>query len=184
MKGALFAFVVVLLSVSVASPAMGLIPYARSLVWPEVEDPFRILEQSPLNIPKLAETQLALARADWKETPQAHVITLDVPGVKREDIKIEVEDNRVLRISGERAEEKATEGDKWHRAERTSGKFWRQFRMPANSDMDAIRAHLESGVLRVTVPKVAEVKRQPKLVNIVEETNKGQDLKASSKSDA
>ena len=89
--------------------------------------------------------------------------------MKREDIKIEVEDNGVLRISGERKAEEAAEGDKWHRAERTAGRFWRQFRMPASANLDAIKAHLENGVLKITVPKMAEVKKQPKVVNIVEE---------------
>ncbi|EHA8590060.1 22.7 kDa class IV heat shock protein [Cocos nucifera] len=143
------------------------------------DDPFRILEQTPLNVPKAMET-IALARADWKETSQAHVISLDVPGMKREDIKIEVEENRVLRITGERKTEEEVEGEKWHGAERTSGKFWRQFRLPASADMDSIKAHLEDGVLRVTVPKLAEEKkRQPRVVNIVEGSNKGEDIKTA-----
>ncbi|XP_020106429.1 21.9 kDa heat shock protein-like [Ananas comosus] len=165
--------------------ATGLMPYTRSL-WDMMlpaEDPFRILEQSPLTVPKGMEPPLALARADWKETPQAHVISLDVPGVKREDIKIEVEENRVLRISGERKLEAAEgEGDeKWHRAERTAGKFWRQFRLPATADMGAIEARLEGGVLRVTVPKLAEEKkRQPRVVTIAEGGDgKGQDIQAT-----
>lgn len=91
-----------------------------------------------------------------------------------------MEDNRVLRISGERRIEEEAEGDKWHRAERSAGKFWRQFRMPGSANVDAIKAHLENGVLRITVPKVAEVKRQPRVVNIVEESSgKGEDIKAS-----
>ncbi|XP_073012919.1 22.7 kDa class IV heat shock protein-like [Typha latifolia] len=163
------------------APVMGLMPYSRSL-WDTMfpsDDPFRVLEQTPLTVPKAMDT-LALARADWKETPRAHLISLDVPGVKREDIKIEVEENRVLRISGERKAEEEAEGEKWHRAERTTGKFWRQFRLPASSDMDSIRAHLEDGVLRVTVPKLAaeKNKRQPRVVNIVEENSKGEDIKA------
>ncbi|XP_008781974.1 22.0 kDa class IV heat shock protein-like [Phoenix dactylifera] len=175
------ALLLLLLLGLVALPTKGLMPYSRSL-WDMMlpsDDPFRILEQAPFTMPKAVD-ELALARADWKETPQAHVISLDVPGVKREDIKIEVEENRVLRITGERKGGEEVEGEKWHRAERTSGKFWRQFRLPASADMDSIKAHLEDGVLTVAVPKLAgEKKRQPRVVNIVEETNKGGDVKAS-----
>ncbi|URE43533.1 heat shock, partial [Musa troglodytarum] len=102
-------------------------------------------------------------------------------GVRREDIKVEVEENRVLRITGERKGEEEVEDEKWHRAERMAGKFWRQFRLPASADLDAVKAHLEDGVLRVTVPKLVEgTRRQPKLINIAQEADKGgEDIKAS-----
>ena len=86
----------------------------------------------------------------------------------------------MLRISGERevVEAKEIEGEKWHRSERTSGKFWRQFRLPAGAGMHNIRAHLEDGVLAITVPKLAEEKIQPKTVEIVDHP-KGEDIKTS-----
>ncbi|GAV63316.1 HSP20 domain-containing protein [Cephalotus follicularis] len=146
------------------------------------EDPFRVLEQTPLTVPAKGLETLALARADWKETPTAHVISLDIPGMKKDDVKIEVEENRVLRIIGERKSEEEVEGDKWHRAERTTGKFLRQFRLPGNADLDKVKAHLEDGVLKITVPKFAEdKKRQPKVINIVEDDSSsvGQDIKAT-----
>ncbi|VFQ97823.1 unnamed protein product [Cuscuta campestris] len=166
------------------APAHALMPYTRSplldLVFPS-EDPFRILEHSPLTIPKAAES-LALARADWKETGKEHVISLDVPGMKREDVKIEVEENRVLRISGERkAEEEEVGGEKWHRAERAAGRFWRQFRLPGNADLEQIEARLEDGVLKITVPKVAEEKKkQAKVIDIAgDSAASGGDIKAT-----
>lgn len=123
---------------------------------------------------------LALARADWKETSTAHAILLDVPGMKKDDIKIEVEENRVLRISGERkCEDQEVEGEKWHSAERANGKFWRQFRLPGNSDLDHIKkAHLEDGVLRIMVPKYEGTKRQPMVSNI-DAWSSGEDIKAT-----
>ncbi|CAL0335081.1 unnamed protein product [Lupinus luteus] len=143
------------------------------------DDPFRILEQTPLTIPKGIET-LALARADWKETSSSHLIALDLPGLKKEEVKIEVEDNRVLRISGERKGEEESEGEKWHRAERSNGKFWRQFRLPVNVDLDNIKAHLEDGVLKITVPKLFDdMKKKTKVIDIAQKGNSGEDIKAT-----
>jgi HSP20 family protein len=100
----------------------------------------------------------ANARIDWKETPEAHVFKADLPGVKKEEVKVEVEDGNVLVISGERSKEKEDKNDKWHRVERSSGKFRRRFRLPENTKTDQVKAGLENGVLTVTVPK-AEVKK-------------------------
>lgn len=54
--------------------------------------------------------------------------------------------------------------------ERAFGKFWRQFILPCNADLEKIKAQLEDGVLKITIQKVAEEKLQPKVVNIVEES--------------
>ena len=100
----------------------------------------------------------ANARIDWKETPEAHVFKADLPGVKKEEVKVEVEDGNVLVISGERSKEEEDKYDKWHRVERSSGKFLRRFRLPENAKTDEVKAGLENGVLTVTVHK-AEVKK-------------------------
>ncbi|KAI7742077.1 hypothetical protein M8C21_030083 [Ambrosia artemisiifolia] len=166
--------------INIPTKTNALIPYNRPL-WDMMlpnEDPFKILEQNPLSIPKNLDT-INLARADWKETSNHHVITLDVPGMKREEIKIEVEENRVLKVSGERKVDEEAEGDRWHRVERTSGKFWRQFRLPANADVDKIAAHLEDGVLKIKVPKLAQVKKQSKVIDIMGQESSGEDIKAT-----
>ncbi|RVW60771.1 18.2 kDa class I heat shock protein [Vitis vinifera] len=100
----------------------------------------------------------ANTRIDWKETPEAHVFKADLPGVKKEEVKVEVEEGRILQISGDRSVEKEEKNDKWHRVERSSGQFMRRFRLPENVKVEEVKAAMENGVLTVTVPK-AEVKK-------------------------
>ncbi|KAL0341345.1 UNVERIFIED_CONTAM: class I heat shock protein [Sesamum radiatum] len=127
-------------------------------------DPFR---DWPVSVSSSDETsQLAATRIDWKETPEAHVFKADVPGLKKEEVKVEVEEGNVLQISGERTREKEEKNDTWHRVERSSGKFLRRFRLPENAKMDQIKASMENGVLTVTVPKEEVKKPEVKAIEI------------------
>uniref|UniRef100_A0A0D9Z550 Uncharacterized protein n=1 Tax=Oryza glumipatula TaxID=40148 RepID=A0A0D9Z550_9ORYZ len=106
------------------------------------------------------------ARIDWKETPEAHVFKADVPGLKKEEVKVEVDDGNILQISGERSREQEEKSDKWHRVERSSGKFLRRFRLPENTKPEQIKASMENGVLTVTVPKEEPKKPDVKSIQI------------------
>ncbi|XVF46625.1 hypothetical protein PTKIN_Ptkin03bG0043000 [Pterospermum kingtungense] len=129
-------------------------------------DPFSVDVWDPLkNLPSLSQENSAFinTRVDWKETPEAHVFKADL---KKEEVKVEIEDDRVLQISGERNVEKEDKNDTWHRVERSSGKFSRRFRLPENVKMDQVKASMENGVLTVTVPKVEVKKPDVKSIQI------------------
>ncbi|KAL9676115.1 hypothetical protein QQ045_004328 [Rhodiola kirilowii] len=108
----------------------------------------------------------AQAKIDWKETPEAHIIKADVPGLKKEEVKVELEEGRVLQISGERSREQEEKNDTFHRVERSSGKFVRRFRLPDNAKVEEVKAAMEDGVLTVTVPKVEQPKADVKSIDI------------------
>ncbi|ESR38004.1 17.6 kDa class I heat shock protein 3 [Citrus sinensis] len=135
----------------------------------DVWDPFDGFFSSALtNVPSSDRetSQFANAIIDWKETPQAHVFKADLPGLRKEEVKVEVEEGRILKISGERSKEQEEKNDKWHRVERSSGKFLRRFRLPDNAKMEQVKASMENGVLTVTVPKEEEKKPEVKAIEI------------------
>ncbi|XP_062017375.1 18.5 kDa class I heat shock protein-like [Rosa rugosa] len=155
---------------------MSLIPsFRRSSVFDpfslDLWDPFKDFQfpaSSLSTFPEFPRENSAFVntRIDWKETPEAHVFKADIPGLKKEEVKVEVEDDRVLQISGERKIEKEDKNDTWHRVERSSGKFSRRFRLPENAKIDEIKAAMENGVLSVTIPKVEVNKPDVKAIEI------------------
>ncbi|XP_004149942.2 17.8 kDa class I heat shock protein [Cucumis sativus] len=136
----------------------------------DIWDPFEgfPFSDSFANAPSSAPQTSAFAntRIGWKETPQAHIFKADLPGIKKEEVKVEVEEGRVLQISGERSKEQEEKNDKWHRIERSSGKFMRRFRLPENAKVEEVKANVENGVLTVTVPKVEEKKPEIRSIDI------------------
>lgn len=148
---------------------MSLIPSIFGGRRTNVFDPFALDIWDPFDglFTSVPETSsFANTRIDWKETPEAHVFKADLPGLKKEEVKVDVEDGRVLQISGERSKEQEEKNEKWHRVERSSGKFLRRFRLPQNAKMDEVKASMENGVLTVTVPKVEEMKPEVKPIEI------------------
>ncbi|XP_061343538.1 17.5 kDa class I heat shock protein-like isoform X2 [Gastrolobium bilobum] len=119
----------------------------------DVWDPFH---DFPFSTPTTAA--IANTRIDWRETPEAHEFKADLPGLKKEEVKVEIEEDRVLQISGQRTKEKEDKNETWHRVERNSGSFLRRFRLPENAKVDKVKASMENGVLTVIVPK-EEVKK-------------------------
>lgn len=101
--------------------------------------------------------------ADWapavdiQETAQEYLIKAELPEMKREDIQVNVLDG-VLTLEGERSQEKEEKGKKFHKTERSYGKFVRQFALPAEVDAAKVQAEYKEGLLSVHLPKTAVAK--------------------------
>lgn len=95
--------------------------------------------------------------ADISETDKEFLIKAELPEVKKEDVKVTLQDG-ALTISGERKHEKKQEGENEIRVESFYGTFTRTFELPDSIDTKGIRAESKDGVLRVHVPKVAGTK--------------------------
>lgn len=91
---------------------------------------------------------------DIEEKDDNYFVTVDLPGLKKEDIKIDLQ-NSVLTISGERTREMKGEG---RYSERAYGRFQRSFTLPQQVDVEKIEARFEDGVLHVTLPKAETAK--------------------------
>ncbi|RZC78139.1 hypothetical protein C5167_002337 [Papaver somniferum] len=117
------------------------------------------VEKSSSNTPSTKYVRdakaMAATPADIKEYPDSYVFVLDMPGLKSEEIKVHVEDNNVLVVTGMRQREDEKEKEvKYVRMERRIGKFMRKFILPENANLDAISAVCVDGVLTITVQKL------------------------------
>ena len=89
---------------------------------------------------------------DVHEDKEAFVLRAELPGLKREEIEVSLDEN-VLTLKGERKLEKEEQGRRYHRIERSYGSFVRYFQLPKALDADRVEANLADGVLTVKVPK-------------------------------
>jgi HSP20 family protein len=96
-------------------------------------------------------------KVDIFENKDNLVLEAELPGMNREDFELSFENN-VLSIKGERKFEKATEGDNYHRIERSYGEFTRSFTLPQTVTPDGATAEFRNGILRVSLPKREETK--------------------------
>jgi HSP20 family protein len=137
-------------------------------------DPFREMEDvfdrysRAIGWPRRGGQEI-LATGDWAprvdiaETEKEFTIKAEIPEVKKEDVKVMVE-NGVLTILGERKQEKEEKTKKFHRVERYYGSFSRSFALPDNVDETKIEASFKDGMLNLQIPKVEESK--PKAIEV------------------
>ncbi len=98
-------------------------------------------------------------RMDLSETDDAFRIRLDVPGMTKDDIAINLQNN-TLTVSGERSSERQKDGEEYVRVERAFGTFHRTFTLPDAVDPDRVEATYDEGVLTINVPKTEKSTRR------------------------
>lgn len=118
---------------------------------------------------KEGEREERMTLTDWAplvdviEDEKEYLVKAELPEVKKEDVKIAVQDD-VLTMSGERMQEKEEKGKKFHRIERAYGSFSRSFTLPEDADASKITADFKNGVLTVHLPKSERAK--PKSIEV------------------
>ena len=119
--------------------------------------------------PRFGDGNGGLKLADWSpqvditEDDKEYLIKADLPEMKKDEIKVNVE-NGVLSVSGERKTEKEEKNKKFHRIERSYGTFMRSFALPEDADGTKVAAEFKEGVLRVHLPKNPVAK--PKAIEV------------------
>jgi HSP20 family protein len=94
---------------------------------------------------------------DILESKDSYLIRAELPGMRNEDLKTEVNEG-ILTLSGEKKLEDPADGVEYHRVERVTGKFSRSFHVPQTVNPDSIKATYKDGILEVQVPKADEAK--------------------------
>lgn len=126
-------------------------------------NPWQVLDQ----IQKEALTHSTARRwhpaTDINESEAGYEITMDLPGIKPEEVAIEIHEQR-LQIKGERAASSNEKENKTHYNERVYGNFHRTFKLPKDANESAIDAKFEHGVLNISIPKIEKV--QPRKITI------------------
>ena len=134
-------------------------------------EPWSLFDVMQRDLDRMAGRRIAYADrddnghsvADWVpavdvvEQKDRFVLRADVPGVKPEDIDVNME-NGVLSVSGQRTEETTEEAEGIRRIERLSGRFYRRFTLPETANAEAISAKSANGILEVVIPKQPEIK--------------------------
>jgi HSP20 family protein len=139
-------------------------------------EPFREMENalrrfSPLYMPDHgvardeSTTKSWIPLANISESENEYLIRLEIPDVKKEDVKIAVADG-IITISGERKWEREDEGENAIRVESAYGAFARSFVLPDYADANGIHAESKEGVLRIHVPKTKTKKSEPLAIEV------------------
>jgi HSP20 family protein len=131
----------------------------------------RLMPNPAANWPRLGAEGNGARKLDWSphsdisETDKEYVIRIDLPAVKKEDVKVTL-DQGVISISGERKPQTEDKDEKFHRVESFYGSFERSFSLPENVNTDGVTCDSKDGILTVHIPKITTKKQTPKQITV------------------
>ncbi|MDH4231783.1 MAG: Hsp20/alpha crystallin family protein [Nitrospirota bacterium] len=150
-----------------AEPARALSPFEE--MERRFEDffrrPFSMLEPSWWPRLRMPEMEGVSPNVDIFEEGDNFVVKAEIPGMKKEDIEVNLTDDMIT-ISGEKKKEEKVEKKDYYRVERSYGSFSRSFRFPKEVQTDKAKATFKDGILEVNIPKTAEAIKKEKKVPI------------------
>lgn len=127
--------------------------------------PFSLMEPSWWPRLRMPEMEEVSAKVDIFEEGDNFVVKAEIPGLKKEDIEVNLTGDMIT-ISGEKKKEEKVEKKDYYRVERSYGSFTRSFRLPKEVQTDKAKATFNDGVLEVKVPKTEEAKKKETKVPI------------------
>lgn len=139
---------------------MSLVRLLDTLAPESWRNPFSIFGTAVAADAWLASDTSAFANTyiESRDTAGAYVFSAALPpGVRKEEVRVEVDEGNVLVITGERSVRREERGDRWHHIERSCATFLGRFHLPGDAAVDGVRAAMDAGVLTVTVPKVGAI---------------------------
>lgn len=128
----------------------------------------RLFDDFPFRLPAMpfgGFMSPAVPAVEVKETAKSYKITAELPGIEADDVEVSFEDG-LLRIAGEKKEEREENERGYRLSERRYGAFERVLELPSAADGENIMAKVRTGVLTVTVPKEAKAERQPRRIAV------------------
>ena len=141
------------------------------------ERPFDTAFRWPLRATATADVDRWAPQIDVFERDNRLVTRVDLPGLKKEDVKVEVTDGH-LAISGERKSEREEKKDNVYHSERSYGSFYRAVPLPEGAKLEDVKATFADGVLEVSVPLPAKEEAKPRTVKIEEPAKPGKSAAA------
>jgi HSP20 family protein len=126
----------------------------------------REMDRAFRGVAPLAEAGAWAPAIDIQQCNGALMVTAELPGLKKEDVKVELTDDMLI-IQGERKREHKEDHEGYHRWERSYGHFYRSIPLPEGAKADQVKAELNDGILTVSLP-VPEVKKQVRQITIEE----------------